>query len=166
MRLAWIAAVAAFSMAFPALLATKAAAEMTGQAMILPVDPDPLVVETETGERRFTVEIADDGYQRAAGLMFRTWMRDDHGMLFVFERMKHLSFWMKNTPMPLDLLFADKSGRIIAIMAGEPFSLAPIAPAAPGQFVLELKAGTAQKAGIAAGDRMRHPRIEAAAGAP
>lgn len=166
MRLAWIAAVAAFSMAFPALLATKAAAEMTGQAMILPVDPDPLVVETKTGERRFTVEVADDGYERAAGLMFRTRMRDDHGMLFVFERTQYLSFWMKNTPMPLDLLFADKGGRIVAIMAGEPFSIAPIAPAVPARFVLELKAGTAQKAGIAAGDRMRHPRVEAAAGKP
>lgn len=165
-RLAWIAGIAALVAAFTLPFACSAAAETAGKAMILPVDSDPLVVETKAGERRFTVEIAADDYERAAGLMFRTRMKDDHGMLFVFERARRLSFWMRNTPMPLDLIFADEEGRIVAVMRGEPFSVAPISPAAPARFVLELKAGTAQKAGIIAGDRMRHPRIETDAGAP
>ena len=134
------------------------------EPMILPVDPAPLRVETDEGEPRFSIEIADDNVERSAGLMFRTAMDDDHGMLFVFERTRHLSFWMKNTPMPLDLVFIGEDGRIVDILPGEPFSLAPIAPEAPARFVLELKAGTAEKTGIANGDRVRHPRIDEVAG--
>jgi uncharacterized membrane protein (UPF0127 family) len=120
------------------------------------------VITTQDGDRKFTVEIADDQVKRSAGLMFRTEMNDDHGMLFVFERSYPLSFWMKNTPMPLDLVFIDGTGAIVEVLPGEPFSLAPIGPAAPARFVLELKAGTAEKAGVAPGDRVSHPRIDAA----
>lgn len=134
-----------------------------GQPMVLPVDPAPLRVETSAGEVGFSIEVADDDRERSAGLMFRTEMKDDHGMLFVFERTRRLSFWMKNTPMPLDLLFIDARGTIVSVLKGEPFSVAPIAPEAPSRFVLELKAGTAEKTGIAGGDRVRHPRIDAAA---
>lgn len=135
-----------------------------GDPMILPVDPAPLVIETADGEKRFSVEIADDDRERSAGLMFRIRMNDDHGMLFVFENTRRLSFWMKNTPMPLDLVFIGPDGRIVDILKGEPFSLAPIAPESPSRFVLELKAGTADKTGIADGDRVRHPRIDKVAG--
>lgn len=136
----------------------------SGMAMMLPNDPAPLVIETANGEHRFSVEIADNDRKRAAGLMFRPTMSDDHGMLFVFEDTGYLSFWMKNTPMPLDLLFIGPDGRIVAIMPGEPYSIAPIAPQAPARFVLELKAGTADKAGIAAGDLVKHPHIDRVAG--
>ena len=153
-------------MAFVAMVAVsagsmrEAAATGQGQPMVLPVDPSPLVAETLRGVARFTVEVADDDSERSAGLMFRTEMDDAHGMLFVFEQTRRVAFWMKNTPMPLDLVFIDEDGRVAAIMQGEPFSTAPIAPAAPVRFVLELKAGTAQKAGIADGDRIRHPQID------
>lgn len=136
-----------------------------GQPMMLPVDRAPLVAETAGGERSFTIEVADTDLKRSAGLMFRTAMADGHGMLFVFEQTRHLSFWMKNTPMPLDLIFIGEDGRVIATLPGEPFSTAPISPRVPARFVLELKAGTAQKTGIADGDRMRHPRIDEVAGA-
>lgn len=135
-----------------------------GQPMLLPVDAAPLVIETATGERRFDIEIADDDLERARGLMFRTVMPDDRGMLFVFPQEGRRSFWMKNTPMPLDLLFIGQDGVIRAIMQGIPHSEASIAPPAQARFVLELKAGTAQKAGIAVGDRVLHPSIEAARG--
>ncbi|RUX33426.1 DUF192 domain-containing protein, partial [Mesorhizobium sp. M4A.F.Ca.ET.050.02.1.1] len=69
-----------------------------GQAMILPVDPTPLVAVTKSGERSFSIEIADTSDEREAGLMFRQQMADDHGMLFVFEESRDLTFWMKNTP--------------------------------------------------------------------
>lgn len=141
------------------------AAGKSGEAMILPVDPAALIVETAAGEQRFTIEIAADDRQRAAGLMFRTEMDDDHGMLFVFEKSRHLSFWMQNTPMPLDLVFIGADGRIVGILNGEPYSIAPIGPGVPAQFVLELKAGTAEKVGIANGDYVRHPRIDQVAGA-
>jgi len=144
--------------------ATVPASTAEGQAMVLPVDPARLTVETTRGERSFSIEIADDGEERARGLMFRQSMADDHGMLFVFEESRLLAFWMKNTPMPLDLVFIAGNGRVIAILPGEPYSTAPIGPGEPARFVLELKAGTAQKTGITVGDRLRHPKIDRVAG--
>jgi uncharacterized membrane protein (UPF0127 family) len=134
------------------------------QAMRLPVDPTPLIAETAGGKRSFTIEIADDQSERSAGLMFRESMDEDHGMLFVFPETRDLAFWMKNTPMPLDLIFIAEDGRIRGILPGEPFSEAQISPGAPARFVLELKRGTAEKAGIKDGDRIRHPAIDDASG--
>ena len=76
-------------------------------AMVLPTDPEPLIVDTAAGERSSRIEIADDVGERSRGLMFRETMDDDHGMLFVFEEQRPVGFWMKNTPMPLDLVFID-----------------------------------------------------------
>jgi uncharacterized membrane protein (UPF0127 family) len=131
--------------------------------MVLPTDPAPLVAETQSGQQRFSIEIADEERERAAGLMFRTEMQDSHGMLFVFEATRPVGFWMKNTPMPLDLVFIGEDGRVRAVLPGEPFSEALITPDVPVRFVLELKRGIAQKAGIAPGDRIRHPAIDAMA---
>lgn len=131
------------------------------QAMILPVDPAPLVAVSAKGERAFQIEIADTEDEREAGLMFRQTMPDDHGMLFVFEQTEGVGFWMKNTPMPLDLIFIGEDGRIRAIRKGEPQSEAVIAPDAPVRFVLELKAGTAAREGIAEGDLIKHPAVQA-----
>lgn len=135
-----------------------------GRAMRLPVDRTPLVIVTGTNERSFTIEIADDTVERSAGLMFRQDMPDDRGMLFVFQETRDVAFWMKNTPMALDLLFVGQDGRIRAIMQGEPQSAAIIDSGEPVRFVLELKAGTAAREGIEAGDRLRHPAINAVAG--
>jgi uncharacterized membrane protein (UPF0127 family) len=133
-----------------------------GEPMILPVDPAPLVAVTGQGERRFSIEIADEPSERQAGLMFRKDMADDHGMLFVFEGSQPVGFWMRNTIMPLDLIFIGQDGRIKAIRQGEPFSDAVISPDEPVRFVLELKAGTAAKEDIVDGDLVRHPAISAA----
>ncbi len=135
------------------------------QAMRLPVDPAPLIAETAGGERSFTIEIADDESERSAGLMFRESMDDDHGMLFVFPQTKEAGFWMKNTPMPLDLIFIGEDGRVRGVLPGEPFSEAVISPGKPVRFVLELKRGTADKVGIKDGDLIRHPAIDATSGA-
>jgi uncharacterized protein len=134
------------------------------EAMLLPVHPAPLVAETAGGDKRFSVEVAGDPVSRQRGLMFRRTMDDDRGMLFVFQQSSQLGFWMQNTPMPLDLLFIGEDGAVRAIEQGVPFSIDPIAPPVRAQFVLELKAGTAEKAGIAIGDRLRHPLIDAVAG--
>lgn len=129
------------------------------RAMILPVDATPLVVVTSGGERSFRIEIADDTAERSAGLMYRETMAADHGMLFVFGRTQEASFWMKNTPMPLDLVFIGEDGRVKAIRQGEPQSEAVISPGVPVRFVLELKAGTAAASGIKDGDLAEHPAI-------
>jgi uncharacterized membrane protein (UPF0127 family) len=134
------------------------------RAMTLPVDPDPLTVETSHGERSFTVEIADDPGERERGLMFREDMDDMHGMLFVFEEQRDVGFWMKNTPMPLDLIFIGQDGKIRAIKKGEPQSEAIVSSGLPVRFVLELKAGTAARNGIEYGDLLRHPAIGTASG--
>jgi uncharacterized membrane protein (UPF0127 family) len=130
-----------------------------GQAMMLPVDPDPLIVETGHGQRSFTIEVADDPDERQRGLMFREEMDDTHGMLFVFEDQQDVGFWMKDTPMPLDLLFIARDGTIKAIKQGEPLSQAVISPGVPVRFVLELKAGIAARNDIVDGDKARHPAI-------
>jgi uncharacterized membrane protein (UPF0127 family) len=166
-RSVWFAALVAAIAALPVLVGQPVIAVSHAQdrAMMLPVDGDPLVAETAEGKRDFTIEIADDNRERSAGLMFREEMDDTHGMLFVFEATRQVSFWMKNTPMPLDLVFIGEDGRVVDILPGEPFSTAPIGPGEPVRFVLELKAGTAQKAGIADGDRLRHPEIDRVADA-
>ncbi|MEW9808481.1 DUF192 domain-containing protein [Mesorhizobium sp. ZMM04-5] len=138
--------------------------EAADQAMRLPVDPAPLIAETASGEHSFTIEIADDQSERSNGLMFRKTMDDDHGMLFVFEQTRPVGFWMKNTPMPLDLIFIGEDGKVIDVLPGEPFSEAQISPGEPTRFVLELKRGMAEKAGIKGGDVLRHPAIANAAG--
>ena len=138
-------------------------ASADGQAMMLPVDPTPLVVMTGSGKHSFSIEIADTSEEREAGLMFREDMADDHGMLFVFEESGGVNFWMKNTPMPLDLVFVGQDGKIKAIKRGEPEAI--ISPGQPVSFVLELKAGTAAKDGLKDGDLLRHPAIAKASGA-
>jgi hypothetical protein len=136
-----------------------------GQPMMLANDPAPLTVVTGKGERSFSIEVAANDDERGEGLMFREQMADDHGMLFVFEKTQAVGFWMKNTPMALDLIFIGQDGKVKAVRRGEPFSEAPIAPNDPVRFVLELKAGMAEKAGIKDGDLFRHPLISAAGSA-
>jgi uncharacterized membrane protein (UPF0127 family) len=161
----YAARMAGLAAALIAGLSLQPQAAAQNEAMLLPVHPEPLVAETDNGERSFSIEIADDPGERSRGLMFRQEMDENHGMLFVFEESQPVGFWMKNTPLPLDLLFIGADGRVRAIEKGEPFSEAPIAPGEPVQFVLELNAGTAAKTGIEDGDMIRHPAISQAAGA-
>jgi uncharacterized protein len=137
--------------------------QQAGRPMMLPVNPDPLVVETQGGSASFSIEVADTNARRAAGLMFRTEMDDDRGMLFVFEQTRPVGFWMQNTPMALDLVFIGEDGVIRDILPGEPFSTDTISPGVPVRFVLEVKAGIAEANGIAGGDIVRHPIIDAVA---
>jgi uncharacterized membrane protein (UPF0127 family) len=143
----------------------KSPTSADSRAMVLPVDPDPLIVATSHGERSFTIEIADDPGERERGLMFREDMDDAHGMLFVFQDQRDVGFWMKNTPMPLDLLFIAQDGTVKAIKPGVSMSEAVISPGVPVRFVLELKAGIAARNGIVDGDKARHRAINQAAGA-
>ncbi len=116
-------------------------------------------VVTPGGRHEFRVWIADDPNRRSQGLMFVKSLPADHGMLFVFEYPQQASFWMKDTPLSLDIVFIGPDGGIVNIARDtEPFSLQPIDSVAPVTTVLELAAGTAKRIGLARGDRVDSPR--------
>lgn len=108
--------------------------------------------------KRFQVEIAADEAARTRGLMFRDAMADDRGMLFIFEREQPLAFWMKNTRIPLDILYFDAERRLVSVASAPPCTT-PQCPnypsAAPARYTLELNAGTARALRVAAGDVLR-----------
>lgn len=112
----------------------------------------------ELGGERFSVEIADTREKQALGLMFRDSMPLDHGMLFIFPREAARSFWMKNTRIPLDIMYFDKDLELVSISANTPpcrVNRCPSYPsAAPAMYVLELNAGIASGLGVSAGDRL------------
>jgi len=111
----------------------------------------------EVKGQRFSVELADDFDERARGLMFRDQMDAEAGMLFVHEREQPMAFWMKNTRIPLDILFFDAERRFVSVQAGVPpcsaGSACPTYPArAPSKYVLELNAGRSASLDLAPGD--------------
>lgn len=112
----------------------------------------------------FIVEIADTPSKREMGLMYRKEMAADRGMIFIFPQESPQSFWMKNTPLPLDMIFINADKKIVGIVERTvPFSLDPRGVSAPSQFVLEINGGLAQKHGIRAGDSVGFEGIDAAA---
>ncbi len=122
---------------------------------------EPLGIVAKNGRHAFQVEVMRDDAQRARGLMYRRSMAPDHGMLFDFERPAPVTMWMKNTYLPLDMVFIRSDGTIARIAADtEPLSTKVIPSGEPVLAVLELNAGTAAKLGIRAGDRIEHPMFK------
>jgi uncharacterized membrane protein (UPF0127 family) len=118
----------------------------------------PLTIETAAGPRNFTVEIADNDLTRERGLMFRTALAADRGMLFDFLEPQETSFWMKNTLIPLDMLFVRADGVITNIKAdAKPGDLTPIPSDGPIRAVIEIAGGGAARLGIKPGDHVKHP---------
>ena len=110
--------------------------------------------------QRFSVEVADDFDERARGLMFRDSMPPDHGMLFVHAREEPLAYWMKNTRIPLDILYFDEDHRLVSIQSRVPPCSAgdrcPNYPSdGPAKYVLELNAGRAEALDLQPGDEIR-----------
>ncbi len=106
----------------------------------------------------FAVELALTPEQQAQGLMYRKELPEGQGMLFDFKREQEATFWMKNTYVPLDMIFIRADGRIHRIAANTvPLSEALVSSGGPVRAVLEVVAGTAKKLGIAPGDRVAHP---------
>ena len=119
-----------------------------------------LTIESASGSHKFAVEIATTPAQMEQGLMFRRTLAPDAGMLFVFKTPSQASMWMKNTFIPLDMLFIDPEGRIINIAERRiPESLDTSAAAKPARAVLELNGGTAARLGIKPGDRVLSPAL-------
>jgi len=110
------------------------------------------------GGKTFSVEIAETEQEHALGLMFRDSMPADHGMIFIFPNEAPRRFWMKNTRIPLDIMYFDKDLRMVSLSADTPpcrVARCPSYPsAAPAKYVLELNAGTASSLGVGVGDRL------------
>ncbi|OAN55959.1 hypothetical protein A6A04_10365 [Paramagnetospirillum marisnigri] len=117
---------------------------------------------TDQGRRHsFRVELASSPDQLAQGLMFRRSLEPDAGMLFDFGQSRPVSMWMKNTLIPLDMLFMDRRGRVVHVEEfAVPGSLIPRGPNEPILGVLELAAGTARRLGLKPGDRVEHPMFK------
>jgi uncharacterized protein len=116
-----------------------------------------LIVDTANGPVRLNVEIADDAAEREHGLMYRHSLPDDRGMLFDFPEPERASFWMRNTPLSLDIIFIGVDGRILNIADHTtPYSTDQVPSAGITRGVLEIRAGRAEALGIRAGDRVRH----------
>jgi uncharacterized protein len=117
-----------------------------------------LTIVSANGPHKFTVELATTPGQMEQGLMFRKSMAPDAGMLFDYRAPSMAAMWMKNTLIPLDMLFVDAQGRIVNIHErAVPGSLDTIAAAAPVRAVIELNGGTAARLGIRPGDRVVFP---------
>jgi len=101
------------------------------------------------------VEIADTAQKRSFGLMYRRDLPELHGMLFLFPDEEPVSFWMKNTPLPLDIIFINAGRTVVGIAQNTtPFSEKPLPSGGPAQFVLEVNGGFCQRHGVAVGDRV------------
>jgi len=119
---------------------------------------EALQIVTAAGAHDFQVEIAKDDASRARGLMDRRFMPADHGMLFEFDREAPQSFWMKDTYIPLDMIFISRTGIVTNIVANaEPLSERAIPSGPACMAVLELNGGAAAKIGLKVGDKVRHP---------
>jgi uncharacterized membrane protein (UPF0127 family) len=154
-----LAPMAALALAACTPAATQPAATTTAvaEAPAPEVALEPLQVVTKKGRHAFRVAIADDEEERNRGLMFRSVLDEDEGMLFNFFQTQPLSFWMKNTLIPLDIIFIAADGRIINIAANTtPYSLEPVPSAGPAFAVLEIGGGLSAELGIKPGDRVVH----------
>lgn len=120
----------------------------------------PLTITTAGGKtHRFVVEVARTPEEQMRGLMFRQSLAPDRGMIFPYDAPRPASFWMKNTLIPLDIIFVSPGGRIARIEANTvPYSLDPVASGEPVEAVLEIAGGRSTELGIAAGDRVEWPR--------
>jgi uncharacterized protein len=116
---------------------------------------DTIEITTSSGVHAFSVELATNDAERARGLMFRKSLPEGHGMLFDFQTDQPVQFWMRNTYIPLDMIFIRGDGRVLNIAQNTtPLSDALVPSAGPVRAVLEVIAGTARKYHIAPGDRV------------
>ncbi|MDA8747811.1 DUF192 domain-containing protein [Litoreibacter sp.] len=123
--------------------------------------PGHVDLRGEWGKVRFSVEIADDPGERAQGLMFREEMATLSGMLFIYQRSQPLAFWMRNTLIPLDLLFLDSTGTVVTIHENAiPLDETPLSGGKePLLAVLEINGGLSKRLGITQGTQLRHPLL-------
>lgn len=126
-----------------------------GQPEIKPLEA--LQIRTDKGLSSFQVEIADSEMEREYGLMCRRSLAADRGMLFLFSRAEPQMFWMRNTLIPLDIIYIGADGRVVSISRNvQPLDESGAPSAGPAKFVLELAAGRAAQIGLLPGDKVLH----------
>ena len=113
--------------------------------------------QMQVGNKTFTLEIAATDATRQRGLMKRDSMAADHGMIFVFAKDQHNGFWMKNTRIPLDIIFIDGNGVVVGIKQMKPYDLNPTNSSKPYRWAVELNKGAADEAGVKVGDQLTIP---------
>jgi uncharacterized protein len=129
-----------------------------GQPEIRPLEP--LQIRTDKGLRTFTVEVADSPIRQEYGLMCRKVLAPDRGMLFLFSSQQPRYFWMRNTLIPLDIIYIAADGKVVSITRNaRPLDDTPLPSAGPAKFVLELAGGRAAQIGLLPGDQVLHRAI-------
>jgi len=126
--------------------------------------PNPVLptVSLQLGSAKLVVELARNETERERGLMLRGGLEDGRGMLFIFDKDERLSFWMKNTTIPLSLAYIAAEGSVRQIVDLVPLSLAPVQAERSVRYALEVPRGWFERAGVKVGDRMDLAAIEAA----
>ena len=125
------------------------------------------IVHTQAGDVAVAVEIADTPPRRSLGLMYRKELAADRGMLFVFDAPAPVKFWMKNTELPLDMIFIGDDRRVVGIVKDAvPFTTTPRGPDEPSRYVLEVNAGFGARHQIAPGDEVRFENVPGVPAAP
>ena len=144
--------------ALRAVLCLALIASNAGFAACTPQKPKTVALSIERAGSivaEIRVEIARTDEERAKGLMYRTELPEGEGMIFIFEREQPLSFWMKNTLIPLSIAFIASNGRIIDIKDMEPLDLSSVPSSAPARYALEVPQGWFSRAGVNTGDIVR-----------
>lgn len=140
----------------PIMLVTALSRSVAAELQQFPTSQ--LTIVSPTGRHHFNIEVAETPAQMTQGLMFRRSLASDAGMLFDYKQPTVATMWMRNTLIPLDMLFVDAQGRIVNIhQRAVPQSLDVIAAAAPVRAVVELNGGTAERLGIEPGNQVIHP---------
>ena len=119
---------------------------------------DLKVIQTQIGKETFNLEVADTEQSRETGLMRRDEMPADHGMLFIFDDETPRTFWMKNTRIPLDILFLDGTKHVISIEQMKAYDLSTTRSGGPAKYAIELNEGAAARAGAKVGDVIMLPK--------
>ena len=114
----------------------------------------PLTINSHSGVHHFTVEVAATPEQQEAGLMFRHSLAGDRGMIFPYDPPQQVAFWMKNTLIPLDIVYIRANGTIAEIVNAQAMDITPLPSSEPIALVLEIRGGRAAELGIKAGDKV------------
>ncbi len=117
----------------------------------------PLTIHSKTGAHKFTVEVAATAEQQERGLMFRKEIAPDRGMIFPYDPPQEVAFWMKNTLIPLDIIFIRPDGTIARITNAQAMDITPLPSGEPISAVLEIGGGRAKQLGIKEGDMVSWP---------
>ena len=148
----------------PALRRAVAAMGLVPMMLLLAAcsDEGRLVLHSATGDHSFHVDVVDTPESRAKGLMFVQELADDAGMLFDFKEERPVSFWMRNTFIPLDMIFVGADGVVRTIhVNARPHDVTSIPSQVPVRFVLEIPGGRSLEIGLKPGDTMAHARVGA-----